>query len=162
VILRPYEGTVRIAQRVFQSLLDQRPTPEPYIEAFHLRRVRFETESLGAGTTSAAKGRTRDLLRASMPYPSLTHIRPSCRSEILNRGRAHGQAARQPRGCRATHPATSDASHRCHRQSLASGQLMPAISSLATLCHSEAELRAGAGPIIQARPHRHDPRPAGR
>jgi hypothetical protein len=27
VILRPYEGTVRIARRVFQGLLDQRPTP---------------------------------------------------------------------------------------------------------------------------------------
>ena len=25
VILRPYEGTVRIARRVFQGLLDQRP-----------------------------------------------------------------------------------------------------------------------------------------
>ena len=42
VILRPYEGTVRIARRVFQSLLDQRPTPERCIEAFHLQRTRFE------------------------------------------------------------------------------------------------------------------------
>jgi hypothetical protein len=42
VILRPYEGTVRIPRRVFQSLLDQRPTPERCIEAFHLQRTRFE------------------------------------------------------------------------------------------------------------------------
>ena len=40
VILGPYEGTVRIARRVFQSLLDQRPTPERCIEAF-LQRTRF-------------------------------------------------------------------------------------------------------------------------
>jgi hypothetical protein len=42
VILRPYEGTVRIGRRVFQTLLDQRPTPERCMEAFHLRRTRFE------------------------------------------------------------------------------------------------------------------------
>ena len=42
VILRPYEGTVRIPRRVFHSLLDQRPTPEQCIEAFHLQRTRFE------------------------------------------------------------------------------------------------------------------------
>src|SRR5215468_9617459 len=42
VILRPYEGTVRIPRRVFQGLLDQRPTPERCIEAFHLQRTRFE------------------------------------------------------------------------------------------------------------------------
>jgi hypothetical protein len=42
VILGPYEGTVRIARRVFQALLDERPTPERCIEAFHLQRTRFE------------------------------------------------------------------------------------------------------------------------
>ena len=42
VILRPYEGTVRIGRRVFQGLLDQRATPERCIEAFHLQRTRFE------------------------------------------------------------------------------------------------------------------------
>jgi Protein of unknown function (DUF1488) len=42
VILRPYEGTVRIGRRVFQGLLDQRPTPERCIETFHLQRTRFE------------------------------------------------------------------------------------------------------------------------
>ena len=42
VILRPYEGTVRIGRRVFQGLLDQRPTPERCVEAFHLQRTRFE------------------------------------------------------------------------------------------------------------------------
>jgi hypothetical protein len=42
VILRPYEGTVRIARRVFQSILDQRQTPERCMEAYHLQRTRFE------------------------------------------------------------------------------------------------------------------------
>jgi hypothetical protein len=42
VILDPYEGTVRIARRVFQRLLDQSPTPERCMEAFHLQRTRFE------------------------------------------------------------------------------------------------------------------------
>ena len=42
IILRPYEGTVRIGRRVFQGLLDLRPTPERCIEAFHLQRTRFE------------------------------------------------------------------------------------------------------------------------
>ena len=42
VILRPYEGTVRIGRRVFQRLLDQSPTPERCMEAFHLQRTRFE------------------------------------------------------------------------------------------------------------------------
>jgi hypothetical protein len=42
VILGEYEGTVRIARRVFQGLLDQSPTPERCIEAFHLQRTRFE------------------------------------------------------------------------------------------------------------------------
>ena len=42
VILGPYEGTVRIGRRVFQHLLDQPPTPERCVEAFHLRRTRFE------------------------------------------------------------------------------------------------------------------------
>jgi hypothetical protein len=42
VILGPYEGTVRITRRLFQGLLDQRPTPETCIEAYHLQRTRFE------------------------------------------------------------------------------------------------------------------------
>jgi Protein of unknown function (DUF1488) len=42
VILGPYEGTVRVPRRVFQSLLDQRPTAERCVEAFHLQRTRFE------------------------------------------------------------------------------------------------------------------------
>src|SRR5580658_10234856 len=42
VILRPYEGTVRIGRRVFQRLLDQSPTPERCVEAFYLQRTRFE------------------------------------------------------------------------------------------------------------------------
>lgn len=42
VILGPYEGTVRIPKRSFQGLLDQSPTPQRCLEAFHLQRVRFE------------------------------------------------------------------------------------------------------------------------
>jgi hypothetical protein len=42
VILEPYEGTVTVSRRVFQRLLDQSPTPERCIEAFHLQRTRFE------------------------------------------------------------------------------------------------------------------------
>ena len=42
VILRPYEGTARIGRRVFQGLLDQRPTTERCMEAFHLQRTGFE------------------------------------------------------------------------------------------------------------------------
>jgi hypothetical protein len=41
VILRPYEGTMRIGRRVFQRLLDQSPTPERCVEAFYLQRNRF-------------------------------------------------------------------------------------------------------------------------
>jgi hypothetical protein len=37
-----FEGVVRIPRRVFQRLLDQSPTPERCLEAFHLQRTRFE------------------------------------------------------------------------------------------------------------------------
>jgi hypothetical protein len=42
VILGEYEGTVTVSRRVFQRLLDQSPMPERCMEAFHLRRTRFE------------------------------------------------------------------------------------------------------------------------
>jgi hypothetical protein len=42
VILGPYEGTARVGRRVFQQLLDQSPTPERCMAAFHLQRTRFE------------------------------------------------------------------------------------------------------------------------
>ena len=42
VLVGEYEGTVRVARRVFQRLLDQSPTPERCLEAFHLQRTRFE------------------------------------------------------------------------------------------------------------------------
>jgi hypothetical protein len=42
VILDSYEGIVRIPRRVFQHLIDQSPTPERCMEAFHLKRTRFE------------------------------------------------------------------------------------------------------------------------
>jgi Protein of unknown function (DUF1488) len=37
-----YRGIVRVRRRVFQSLLEQRPTPQLCIEAFHLSRSEFE------------------------------------------------------------------------------------------------------------------------
>jgi hypothetical protein len=40
--LGEYEGAVRVSWRVFQSLLDQSPTPERCLEAYHLHRTRLE------------------------------------------------------------------------------------------------------------------------
>jgi hypothetical protein len=37
-----YEGVVRVGRRVFQRLLDQSPTPERCLEAYHLHRTRLE------------------------------------------------------------------------------------------------------------------------
>ena len=42
VLVGEYQGTARIARRIFQRLLDQSPTPERCLEAFHLQRTRFE------------------------------------------------------------------------------------------------------------------------
>jgi len=42
IILGQYEGLVRVPKRSFQGLLDQSPTPERCLEAFHLQRTRFE------------------------------------------------------------------------------------------------------------------------
>src|SRR5438270_13233247 len=42
VVLGEYRGTVRVHRRVFQRMLDQSPTPERCLEAFHLQRTRFE------------------------------------------------------------------------------------------------------------------------
>src|ERR1051325_8648101 len=42
VVLGEYQGTVGVQRRVFQRLLDQSPTPERCLEAFHLQRTRFE------------------------------------------------------------------------------------------------------------------------
>jgi hypothetical protein len=42
VILGPYEGTVRVARRVFQHLLSDSPTPERCVEGYHFHRTRFE------------------------------------------------------------------------------------------------------------------------
>src|SRR5213082_531410 len=42
VVLGEYQGTVRVHRRVFQRWLDQSPTPERCLEAFHLQRTRFE------------------------------------------------------------------------------------------------------------------------
>ena len=37
-----YEGMVRVRRRVFQSLLEQTPTPERCLEAYHLQRTGLE------------------------------------------------------------------------------------------------------------------------
>jgi hypothetical protein len=37
-----YEGTVRVPRRVFQALLDQRPTPERCLDAYYLYRTPLE------------------------------------------------------------------------------------------------------------------------
>ena len=42
VVLGEYLGTVRVHRRIFQRMLDQSPTPERCLEAFHLQRTRFE------------------------------------------------------------------------------------------------------------------------
>jgi hypothetical protein len=38
-----YQGVVRVPRRVFQHLLPERPTPERCVEAYYLRRTRFES-----------------------------------------------------------------------------------------------------------------------
>jgi uncharacterized protein DUF1488 len=37
-----YHGVVRLPRRVFQRLLPERPTPERCVEAYYLKRTRFE------------------------------------------------------------------------------------------------------------------------
>ena len=40
--MRSCGGVVRVPRRVFQRLLPERPTPERCVEAYYLRRTRFE------------------------------------------------------------------------------------------------------------------------
>ena len=42
-----YSGIVRVPRRVFQRLLPERPTPERCVEAYYLRRTRFESIAEG-------------------------------------------------------------------------------------------------------------------
>jgi hypothetical protein len=42
VTLEPYEGTVTVSRRAFERLLDQSPTPERCVGAFHQQPTRFE------------------------------------------------------------------------------------------------------------------------
>ncbi len=61
VILGQYEGTVRIARRVFQRLLDQSPTPERCMEAFHLQRCQRRREDASAGRSkNASREKAKD------------------------------------------------------------------------------------------------------
>ena len=43
-----YRGVVRVARRVFQRLLPERPTPERCVEAYYLQRTRFEASPSGS------------------------------------------------------------------------------------------------------------------
>jgi hypothetical protein len=43
VEISEYQGVVRVARRVFQRLLPERPTPERCVEAYYLERTRFES-----------------------------------------------------------------------------------------------------------------------
>jgi hypothetical protein len=38
-----YRGVVRVPRRVFQLLLQERPTPERCVEAYYLQRTRLES-----------------------------------------------------------------------------------------------------------------------
>jgi hypothetical protein len=49
VVLGEYQGTVRVHRRVFQRMLDQSPTPERCLEAFHLQRTRSSWPWQGSG-----------------------------------------------------------------------------------------------------------------
>jgi hypothetical protein len=42
VVIGEYEGVVLVPRRVFQRLLQERPTPERCVEAYYLQRTRFE------------------------------------------------------------------------------------------------------------------------
>ena len=42
IVIGEYEGVARVARRVFQSLLPERPTPERCVEAYYLQRTQFE------------------------------------------------------------------------------------------------------------------------
>ena len=79
VILELYEGTVRIARRVFQRLLDQSPTPERCMGAFHLQRTRFERDSEDASITGAATARVKARpARRQLPSPNPARFRFCC------------------------------------------------------------------------------------
>jgi len=43
IVIGEYEGVARVARRVFQSLLPERPTPERCVEAYYLQRTQFES-----------------------------------------------------------------------------------------------------------------------
>jgi hypothetical protein len=100
VILGPYEGTARIARRTFQQLLDQSPTPERCIEAYHMQRTRFELvverklrrRQLTADGNVEITGRDLREKAADLLQPSFL-----ARPATLNHDRTAGlQAAAEP------------------------------------------------------------------
>jgi Protein of unknown function (DUF1488) len=68
-----YRGVVRVRRQVFQGLLEQRPTPERCVEAYHLCRSQFEraTEAKLRARALSADGNIeltlRDFRRDSGP-----------------------------------------------------------------------------------------------
>lgn len=73
VAIGEYRGIVRVRRLVFQSLLDQRPTPERCVEAYHLCRSELEraAEAKLRARTLSADGNIelslRDLRRNPAP-----------------------------------------------------------------------------------------------
>ena len=67
-----YRGVVRVHRRVFQSLLDQRPTPERCLEAYHLCRGELEraAETKLRARALAADGNIELTLRDLRPSPT--------------------------------------------------------------------------------------------
>jgi hypothetical protein len=82
VVIAQYEGTVRIARRVFRHLLDQSLTPERRMEAFDLQRTRSEL-------MVERKLRRRQLtddgnVDITEPYLDRTAVSTICRARILD------------------------------------------------------------------------------
>ncbi len=78
--LGEYDGVVRILRRVFQILLDESPTPQRCVEAYHLQRTRLEmiAEQKVRRRQLTDDGNVeitgRDLReRASRPVPRIDH-----------------------------------------------------------------------------------------
>jgi Protein of unknown function (DUF1488) len=76
VLVGEYHGTMRVHRRVFQRLLDQPPTPQRCLEAFHLQRTRFERAvERKLETTTVDRGRQS---RDHGARPARTRTTASC------------------------------------------------------------------------------------
>jgi Protein of unknown function (DUF1488) len=76
VAIGEYHGIVRVRRQVFQGLLEQRPTPERCVEAYHLCRSEFERAAEAKLRARALSGdgnidlSLRDLRRDRAPVRS--------------------------------------------------------------------------------------------